>query len=97
MSKKFATAKKQEFEMCMLEELSFFLGLQIHQSERGFFIYQSKYLKEILKKFGMENCTLVSIPMTTSCKLNKDDDAPEMNQTMYMSIIGSLLFLTFKA
>jgi hypothetical protein len=83
MSKKFAAAMQQEFEMSMLGELSFFLGLQIHQSERGIFISQSKYLKEILKKFGMENCAPVSTPMTTSCKLNKDDDAPEIDQTMY--------------
>jgi hypothetical protein len=94
MSKKFAAAMQQEFEMSMLGELSFFLGLQIHQSERGIFISQSKYLKEILKKFGMENCAPVSTPMTTSCKLNKDDDAPEINQTMYRSMIGSLLYLT---
>jgi hypothetical protein len=93
MSKKFAVAMQQEFEMSMLGELSFFLGLQIHQSERGIFISQSKYLKEILKKFGMENCALVSTPMTTSCKLNKDDDAPEIDQTMYRSMIGSLLYL----
>jgi hypothetical protein len=93
MSKKFAAAMQQEFEMSMLGELSFFLGLQIHQSERGIFISQSKYLKEILKKFGMENCAPVSTPMTTSCKLNKDDDAPEIDQTMYMSMIGNLLYL----
>jgi hypothetical protein len=94
MSKKFAAAMQQEFEMSMLGELSFFLGLQIHQSEKGIFISQGKYLKEILKKFGMENCAPVSTPMTTSCKLNKDDDAPEVDQTMYRSMIGSLLYLT---
>jgi hypothetical protein len=42
----------------------------------------------------MENCAPVSTPMTTSCKLNKDDDAPEVDQTMYRSMIGSLLYLT---
>jgi hypothetical protein len=85
---------QQEFEMSMLGELSLFLCLQIHQSEKGIFISQSKYLKEILKKFGMENCAPVSTPITTSCKLSKDDDASEEDQTMYRSMIGSLLYLT---
>jgi hypothetical protein len=66
VSKKFAVAMEQEFDMSMLGELSFFIGLQIHQSERGFFISQSKYLKEILNKFGMENCAPVSTLMTTN-------------------------------
>jgi hypothetical protein len=94
MSKKFAAAMQQEFEMSMLGELSFFLGLQIHQSKKGIFISQRKYLKEILKKFGMENYAPISTPMTTSCKLNKYDDAPEIDQTMYRSMIGTLLYLT---
>jgi hypothetical protein len=93
MSKKFSIALQQEFEMSMLGGLSLFLGLQIHQSERGIFISQRKYLKEILKKFGMENCAPLSTPMTTSCKLNKDDDAPKIDQTMYRSMIVILLYL----
>jgi hypothetical protein len=47
----------------------------------------------MLKKFGMENCVPISTPMTTSCKLNKENDAPEIDQTMYRSMIGSLLYL----
>jgi hypothetical protein len=94
MSKKFVVEMQQEFEMFMSAELSFFLGLQIHQLERGIFISQSKYLKELLKKFGMENYTPVRTPMTTSCKLSKDDDAPNIDQTMYNSMIGNLLYLT---
>jgi hypothetical protein len=42
----------------------------------------------------MENFAPVSTPMTTSCKLNKDEDAPELDQTMYGSMIGNLLYLT---
>jgi hypothetical protein len=76
MSNKFAVAMQQEFDMSMLGKLSFFLGLYIHQSQKGIFISQSKYLKEILKKFGMENCAPVNTLMTTSCKLSKDNDNP---------------------
>jgi hypothetical protein len=43
-----------KFEMSMIGELSYFLGLQVKQSSTGIFISQEKYLKEILKKFQME-------------------------------------------
>ena len=83
-----------EFEMSMIGELSFFLELQISQTTEGIFISQSKYLKEMLRKFGMTDCALVGTPMTTSCKLSKDDQYPQVDTTYYRSMIGSLLYLT---
>jgi hypothetical protein len=80
--------------MSMLGELSFFLGLHISQSNKGIFISQTKYIKEMLKKFGMEDCAPVSTPMITGCKLRKDDESPEENQTLYRSMIGNLLYVT---
>jgi hypothetical protein len=56
MSQKFAEEMQKEFEMSMLGELSFFLGLQITQMSKGIFISQTKYIKEMLKKFEMEDC-----------------------------------------
>jgi hypothetical protein len=75
MSKKFIDAMKQEFHMSMLGEISLFLGLQIHQSKKRIFIYESKYLKEILKRFGIGNYTLASTHMTTIFKVRKYYDA----------------------
>jgi hypothetical protein len=66
---------KNEFEMSLLGELSFFLGLQIRQSHQGIFISRTKYTREMLNRFGMENCKPVITPMQTSCKLSKDDDS----------------------
>jgi hypothetical protein len=83
-----------EFEMSLLGELSFFLGLQIHQSNQGIFISQTKYIIEMLKRFGMEYCKLVITPMQTSCKLRKDDDLKYTYQRKYRSMIGSLLYVT---
>lgn len=80
--------------MSMLGELSFFLGLQIHQSKEGIFISKTKYIREMLKRFKMEDCTPVSTPMVTGCKLNKDDESFDANQTLYRSMIGSLLYVT---
>jgi hypothetical protein len=85
---------KNEFEMSLLEELSFFLGLQICQSNEGIFISQTKYIREMLKRFRMEDCKPVTTPMKTSCKLSKDDDSKSTDQRQYRSMIGSLLYVT---
>jgi hypothetical protein len=53
MCRDFAIEMQKEFEMSMLGELSFFLGLQISESDKGIFISQTKYIKEMLKKFIM--------------------------------------------
>jgi hypothetical protein len=66
----FATEMQNEFEMSMLGELTFFLGLQVSQYNKGIFISQTKYIKEMLKKFQMEDCKLMSTPIFTGCKLS---------------------------
>jgi hypothetical protein len=85
---------QSEFEMSLLGELSFFLGLQIRQSNQGIFISQTKYIREMLKSFGMEDCKPVITPMQTSCKLSKDNDSKSTDQRQYMSMIGNLLYVT---
>ena len=66
----------------------------MNQLEKGIFISQIKYVKEIWKKFAMEDCKVVSTPIDTSCKLTKDDESPLVNKSMHRSMIGSLLYLT---
>ena len=84
----------QEFEMSMIGELSFFLGLHISQTYKGIFISQSKYLQEMLIFFGMDECAPVSTPMTTSGRISKDDDAPLVDVSHYRSMINIMLYLT---
>ena len=62
-----------EFEISMIGELTFFLGLQIKQMEDGIFISQSKYYKEVLKKFGIDIAKDTSTLMATSYYLDKDE------------------------
>ena len=69
----FASEMKKYFEMSMLWELTFFLGLQVSQSEKWIFISQTKFNKEMLQKLKMEESKLVSTPMVAGCKLSKDD------------------------
>jgi hypothetical protein len=84
---------QNEFEMSLLGEPSFFLGLQIHQNQ-GIFISQTKYIREMLKRFGMEDCKPFITPMQTNCKLSKDEDSKSTDQRQYRSMIGSLLYVT---
>ena len=66
LSHKFAEDRQNEFEMSLLGELSFFLGLQICQSNQGIFISQTKYIKEMLNRFRMEDCKPVITPIQTN-------------------------------
>ena len=79
--------------MSLLGELSFFLGLHIFQSNQEFFISQTKYIREMLKRFGIEDCKPVITPMQASCKLSKDDDSKTTDQRQYKSVIDSLLYV----
>jgi hypothetical protein len=94
LSQKFSKDMHNEFEMPLLGELSFFLGLQIRQSNQGIFISQTKNIREMLKRFGMEYCKPVITPMQSSCKLRKYDDSKSTYQRQYRSMIGSLLYVT---
>ena len=85
---------QKEFEMSLLGELTFFLGLQISQRIEGIFIAQMKYIKEMLKKFQIEDCNPGSTPMITSCKLRKEDESKEVDQRNYISMIGIILYVT---
>ena len=60
--------------MSMMGELKFFLGLQICQQHNGIFISQEKYLKDVLRKFGMQDCNGVKIPMPTNGHLCTDEN-----------------------
>ncbi|GJX93854.1 zf-CCHC domain-containing protein [Tanacetum coccineum] len=71
------------FEMSMMGELNFFLGLQIKQMEDGIFFNQSKYIKEMLKKFGLEDSKPTKTLMSTEIKLTKDDEAASVDSSKY--------------
>ena len=92
-SDEFAYMMSDEYQMSMMGELKFFLGLQIRQQRNGIFISQEKYLKDCLKKFGMEDCKGYTTPMPAKHHLGPDDNGKEFDQKVYHSMIGSLLYL----
>ena len=81
LSVNFFSKTKNEFEMSMVGELTLFLGLQVYQLDKGIFISQTKYIKDMLKKFKMEDSKPVNTPMITGCKLSKNDESLEVDHT----------------
>eukprot|EP00253_Pinus_taeda_P030056 PITA_30056 len=94
MSQNFSLVMQKEFKMSLLGELTYFLGLQIQQNKDSIFLSQTKYLKQILKKYGMEDMKPVCTPMVTGCSLSANDELATVHQPTYRSMIGSLLYLT---
>ncbi|GKB89425.1 retrovirus-related pol polyprotein from transposon TNT 1-94 [Tanacetum coccineum] len=83
----FAKIMHDEFEMSMMGELNFFLGLQIKQMEDGIFFNQSKYIKEMLKKFSLEDSKPMKTPMSSDTKLTKDEECESIDSTKYRVMI----------
>ena len=94
MSQNFAFVMQQKFEMSLLGELTYFLGLQVQQNKENVFLSQTKYLKKILKKYGMEELKPVCTPMVIGCSLSAKYESTVVHQPTYRSMIGSLLYLT---
>jgi hypothetical protein len=83
----------QKFEMSMMGELKYFLGFQVKQLQEGAFISQTKYIQDILNKFGMKDAKPIKTPMGTNGHLDLDTGGISVDQKVYRSMIGSLLYL----
>jgi hypothetical protein len=92
--KEFGELMSKEFEMSMIGELTFFLGFQVKQMREGIFISQEKYTKDLLKRFKMEDYKPIKTPMPSNGHLDLDEGGKPIDQTLYHSMIGSLLYLT---
>jgi ketosteroid isomerase-like protein len=91
---KFSDTMRREFEMSMMGELTFFLGLQIKQTHEGTFMLHGKYPKDMLKEFDMGEAKPLLTPMSTTTAHDEDKEGEAVDQKEYRSKIGSLLYLT---
>ncbi|GJR92471.1 retrovirus-related pol polyprotein from transposon TNT 1-94 [Tanacetum coccineum] len=82
LCKQFAKLMTQRYEMSMMGVLTYFLGFQIKQSERGISINQEKYVKDLLKKYDI-NGSSVKTPMVPPNKLGPDLNGKAINETQY--------------
>ncbi|GJS30410.1 putative ribonuclease H-like domain-containing protein [Tanacetum coccineum] len=90
----FEKLMKDKFQISSMGELTFFLGLQVQQRKKGIFISQDKYVHEILRKFNYTDVKSASTPTDLEKPLVKDADADDVDEHLYRSMIGSLMYLT---
>jgi hypothetical protein len=74
---------ENEFQMSMIGELTFFLGIQVKQTNQGTFVHQAKYMKDLIKKFSMADAKPVSTPMSMTTTLDPDEDGEAIDQRKY--------------
>jgi hypothetical protein len=89
----FAKLMTKEFEMSMMGELKYFLGFEIKQLQGGTFINQAKYTQDMLKRFELDQVKGAKTPMPTTSQLDLDPNGKAVDQKVYRSMIGSLLYL----
>ncbi|GJW39105.1 putative ribonuclease H-like domain-containing protein [Tanacetum coccineum] len=94
LCEEFEKLMKDKFQMSSMGELTFFLGLQVQQRKKGIFISQDKYVHEILRKFNYSDVKSASTPTDLEKPLVKDGDADDVDEHLYRSMIGSLMYLT---
>ena len=88
----FSKLMQTEFEISMTRELKFFIGLQIKQTPKGIYIHQTKYVKELLKKFNMDNAKEMKSLIHPMTYLGLDEESTKVDKTQYsISLHPSLL------
>ncbi|GJY85241.1 putative ribonuclease H-like domain-containing protein [Tanacetum coccineum] len=90
----FEKLMKDKFQMSSMGELTFFLGLQIQQKKKDIFISQINMFNEILRKFNYTDVKSASTPTDLEKILVQDGDAADVDEHLYRSMIGSLMYLT---
>lgn len=90
----FKIEMKKEFEMTDLGLMRYFLGIEVIQNNKGIFICQTKYAKDVLKKFRMIICKPISTPIAIGTNLSKEDQEYNIDSIIFRRLVGSLMYLT---
>ncbi|PNX54637.1 histone deacetylase [Trifolium pratense] len=91
----FITQLNQAFSLKHLGDLDYFLGIEVKSLPDGSLaLNQSKYIRDILTRTKMLNCSPVSTPMQSSCKLSKLGSNALADPFMYRSVVGALQYAT---
>ena len=91
---KFKERIKDAFEITDLGKMTFFLSMQVQQKHNEIFVYRQKYAKKVLRKFNMEECKPTATPMNQKEIFCKEDEAERVDERLYKSLIGCLMYLT---
>ena len=89
----FSKLMTSRFRMSLMGELRVFLGFEIKQVRGGTFFNQAKYTQDMLKRFKMQDLNGAPTPMATKTHLEQNPNGKDVDQKVYRSMIGSLLYL----
>jgi hypothetical protein len=84
---RFQEMMESEFQMSMMGELTFFLGIQVKQTKQGTFVHQDKYTKDLMKKFNMPELKPLSTSVSSATSLGPDEDGEAVDQREYRSVV----------
>jgi hypothetical protein len=90
---KFKAEMKNKFSMSDLGLLSYYLGLEVQQTEEGIKIGQGAYAAKLVERSGLSDCNVCAVPMESRLKLSKESKSPLVDATEYRSLIGGLRYL----
>ena len=87
---------RRDFALKDLDDLHYFLGIEVKKVKDGIVLSQEKYVSDVLKRAGMMNCKISNMPLSTSEKLAKEEGEPlsAEESTNYRSVVGALQYLT---
>ncbi|XP_026410566.1 uncharacterized protein LOC113305779 [Papaver somniferum] len=94
MIDEFKEAMIREFEMKDMGLMTYFLGLEVLQSDKGIFVSQKRYAKTLLERFKVSNCKAIRTPVEKRLKLEKGGNGECVNPTYLKQLVGSLRYLT---
>ncbi|KAM1738452.1 hypothetical protein ACFX11_014268 [Malus domestica] len=94
MFEEFKRVMTKEFKMTDIRLMAYYLGIEVKQNEESIFISQENYTKEILKKFKLGHCKLISTLVECGVKLTKHDKGESVDPTFFKSLVGILRYLT---
>jgi hypothetical protein len=80
---RFQKMMESKFQMSMMGELTFFLGIQVKQTKQDIFVHQTKYTNDLMKKFNMTELKPVSTPISSAASLDPDKDGEIVDQREY--------------
>ncbi|KAA0040884.1 Beta-galactosidase [Cucumis melo var. makuwa] len=83
-----------EFEIKDLENLKYFLGMEVAISKEGISVSQRKYTLNLLTETGILGCRLADTPIEFNCKLGNSDDQVPVDKEQYQRLVGKLIYLS---
>lgn len=92
---RFITLLGNRFSLKDIGALSYFLGIEAHETSKGLLLTQQKYIIDLLARSDMSDANPVSTPMASNSHLHLNSGAPLADGSAYRTFVGSLQYLHF--